>query len=58
MCLEIYELYPEKFLSASGLVWQATLKKTIVKLDLLTDINMLLIIEKSITGGIFHSIYQ
>ena len=58
MCLEIYELYPEKFLSASGLVWQAALKKKKVKSDLLTDIDMLLMIEKCITGGIFHSIYQ
>ena len=29
-----------------------------VKLDLLTDINMLLIAEKGIRGGIYHSIYQ
>ena len=34
------------------------LKKTIVKLDLLTDINMLLMIEKDIRGGICHSIYK
>ena len=46
MCLEIYELDPTKFLSATGLAWQAALKKTKVKLDLLTDINMLLMVEK------------
>ena len=57
MCLEIYELDPENFLSAPGLAWQAALKKTKVKLDLLTDINMLLMVEKAIRGGIFHSIY-
>ena len=34
------------FLSTSGLAWQAVLKKTKVKLDLLTDINMLLMVEK------------
>ena len=28
MCLEIYELYPAKFLSAPRLAWQAALKKT------------------------------
>ena len=39
MCLEIYELDPAKFLSAPGLAWQAALKKTKVKLDLLTDID-------------------
>ena len=28
MCLKIYHLDPVKFLSASGLAWQTTLKKT------------------------------
>ena len=51
MCLTIYELDPAKFLSARGLAWQATLKKTKVKLGLLTDIAMLLMVEKGITGG-------
>ena len=57
MSLKIYELDPAKFLSAPGLAWQAVLKKTKVKLDLLADINMLLMVEKGIRGGIFHSIY-
>ena len=56
--LEIYKLNPAKFLLAPGLVWQAALKKTKVKLDFLTDIDMLLMVEKSIRGGICHSIYQ
>ena len=47
-----------KFLSARGLAWQAALKKTKVKLDLLTDIDMLLMVEKGIRGGICHYIYQ
>ena len=55
MCLEIYELYPEKFISAPGSEWQAALKKTKVKLNLLTDIDM---VEKGIRGGICHSIYR
>ena len=58
MCLDIYELDPANFLSAPGLAWQAALKKTKVKLDLLTDIDMLLMVEKSIRGGICHLIYQ
>ena len=58
MCLKIYELYPAKFLSAPGLAWQAALKKTKVKLDLLTDIDILSIAEKGIREGICHSIYQ
>ena len=44
MCLKIYELDPAKFLSAPGLAWQAALKNTKVKLDLLTDIDMLLMV--------------
>ena len=58
MCLKIYELDPAKFFSAPGLAWQATLKKTKVKLDLLTDTDMLLMVEKGIREGIFHSIYR
>ena len=53
MCLEIYA----RFLSASGLARQAALKRTKVKFDLLTDIDMLLMVEKCIRGGICHSIY-
>ena len=47
-CIEIYELDPSYFYSAPGLAWQACLKKTEVKLELLTDINMLLMVEKGI----------
>ena len=50
--LKIYELDPIRFLSVPRLAWQAALKKTKVKLDLLTDIDMLLMIEKGIGGGI------
>ena len=56
MCLEIYELDPAHFLTALGLAWQAALKKIKVKLDLLTDINMLLIVEKGVRGGICYFI--
>ena len=56
--IEIYELDTAKFLSAPGLRWQAALKKTKVKLDLLTDIDMLLMVEKGIRWGKCHSIYQ
>ena len=58
ICPKIYELDPAKFLSAPGLPWQAALKKTKVKLDLLTDIDMLLMIGQGIRGGICHSIYR
>ena len=44
MCLKIYHLDPVKFFSTPGLAWQAALKKTEVKLELWTDIDMLLMI--------------
>ena len=50
MCLEIYELDPAKF---PVLAWQTALKNV----DLLTDINILLIVEKG-QRGICHSIYR
>ena len=49
-CIEIYELDPAPFLSAPGLAWQACLKKKGVKLELLTDIDMLLMVEKELEG--------
>ena len=58
MCLKIYELDPGKFLLTPGLAWQAALKKTKLKLDLLTNIDMLLMVEKGIRGGICNSIYR
>ena len=58
--LEIWVLkyisYPEKFLLAPELAHQATLKKTKVNLDLLNDIDMLVMVEKDVRGGIRPSI--
>ena len=45
-CIDIYGLDPSYFLSAPGLAWQACLRKTEVKLELLTDIHLPLIIEE------------
>ena len=45
-------------MSALGLAWQACLKKTAEKLELITDVDMLLMIEKEIKGGICHSVYR
>ena len=58
MCLNEYGLDPAHFLSAPGLAWQACLKKTKVELELLTDIDMLLMIEKATRGGIFQAIHR
>ena len=55
-CLEIYQLDPVKFLSVPRKVWQAALKKTEVKLELLTDIDVLLMVEMLFRGGICHSV--
>ena len=57
-CIEINGLDPAQLLSASGLEWQTCFKKTRVKLELLTDNDMLLIFEKGIRGGICHSIHR
>ena len=57
-CLEVYELDPAHFLSLPGLAWQACLKKTNVKLELLTDYDMLLMVEEGIRGGICDSIHR
>ena len=53
-CIEIYELDLAHFLSAPGLAWQTCLKKTGIRLELLTDIDMLLMVEKGIPSGISH----
>ena len=58
MCIKVYELDPAHFLSAPGLAWQACFRKTELKLELLTDIDMLLMVEKGIRGGICHAIYR
>ena len=57
-CLEVYELDPAHFLSLPGLTWQACLKKTNIELELLTDYDMLLMVEEGIRGGICHSIHR
>ena len=58
MCIKVYELDPAYFFSAPGLAWEVCLKKTEVKLELLTDVDMLLMVEKGIRGGICHGIYR
>ena len=51
--IEIYQLDPAQFLSAPWLPWQACLK-----LELLTDNNMLIMIEKGIRSGLFHTVHK
>ena len=58
ICLKEYELDPAHFLSLPGLTWQACLKKTNIELKLLTDYDMLLMVEEGIRGGICHSVHR
>ena len=58
MCINVYKLDPAHFVSLPGLAWQACLKKTNIELELLTDYDMLLMVEEGIRGGICHSIQR
>ena len=52
ICLKNYGLDPVYYYTAPGLAWDACLKMTGVNLELLSNIDMLLMIEKGIRGGI------
>ena len=52
ICLDNYELDPAHYFTAPGLAWDACLKKTGVKLELFSDVDMLLMVERGIRGGI------
>ena len=58
MCNKVYELDPAHFLTASGLAWQACLKKADVKLELLTGPDMLLMVEEEIRGVMCHVVQR
>ena len=57
-CLKIYILDHVRFISALRLAWNAALKGNKVKIDIFTDIDMLLMVEKGIRGWICKSIYR
>ena len=52
ICMNHYGLDPAWYFSAPGLAWDATLKITKIQLELLSDTDMLLMIERGIRGGI------
>ena len=58
ICLKEYELDPAPFPSPPELAWQVCLKKTGIKLELLADLDMPLMIEKGIRGGITHAVHR
>ena len=57
-CLRHYSLDPAHFYMAPGLAWKACLKKTGVRLELLTDPDMLLMFERGIRGGITQAVHR
>ena len=57
-CMKNYELDPAHFISLLGLAWQACLKETDVELELLTDCDMLLMMEEGIRGEICYAIQR
>ena len=52
ICLKNYELDPAHYYTAPVLAWDVALKVTDVNLELLSDIDMLLMVEKGIRGGV------
>ena len=52
VCKENYDLDPCWYYTAPGLAWDACLKLTGVKLELLTDPDMLLMFENGVRGGV------
>ena len=52
------KLDPGYYLSAPGLSWHSCMKKTRVILELLTDENMLLLIEKGTRGGMCNVVQR
>ena len=58
MSIEVYQLDLAHFSSAPGLAWQAFLKKTAVKIEMLINPDMLLMVEKGIRGRMFHATHR
>ena len=52
LCLKNYGLDPVYYYTTPGLAWDACLKMTNINLELLSDVDMLLMFEKGIRGGI------
>ena len=52
LCLEIYGLDPTYFVSAPSLAFEAMLKITKARIELFTDIDMVLMTQKAVRGGL------
>lgn len=57
-CKIVYGLDPAHYYTTPGLSWDAMLKYTNVELELITDIDILLFIERGIRGGISQCNYR
>ena len=57
-CLEHYSLNPAHFYTSPGLAWKVCLKKIGIRLELLTDPDMLLMFEHGIRGGITQAVHH
>ena len=53
-CLQYYKLDPCHYFTSPGLSWDAMLKMTNIKLELMTDIDMFQFIEKGMHGGVSY----
>ena len=52
ICIRNYNLDTAHYYTAPGLAWDAALKLTEVELELLSDLDMLLMVQKGIRGGV------
>ena len=53
-CLEYYGLDSCHYFNSTGLSWDVMLKMTTIELELISDIDMYLLIEKGLRGGISY----
>ena len=58
MALTHYGLDPVHFYTLPGLAWKACLKHTRIRLELLTDPDLLLMFEHGIGGGVTQSVHR
>ena len=53
-CLKVYKLDPSYYYSSPGLSWDVMLIMTEIKLEIISDINKYIFIEKELSGGISY----
>ena len=58
LCLNEYKFDPAYFCTTPGLAFEACLKINKVELELLTDIGMVLLLDKGIRGGISQAVQR